>query len=56
MMMKKLARTGNSHAIILDRAILGLVGANANTLFWITVKDGAIVLRPVVKPKKPRGG
>jgi len=45
-MIKKLRKVGNSNALILDQAILELVGLEENGAVQITVRDGSILLTP----------
>lgn len=44
---KHLTRNGNSLAVILDKILLEMVGADKDTVFEVSVRGGAIVLRPV---------
>lgn len=46
-MFKKLSRAGNSHAIIIDKPILQLLGITPNTLLKITTDGNKIVVEPV---------
>lgn len=46
-MFKKLSRAGNSHAIIIDKPILQLLGITPNTLLKITTDGNKIVIEPV---------
>jgi antitoxin component of MazEF toxin-antitoxin module len=45
-MIKKLARVGNSSAVILDKAVLALVELDADSDVRITVEGDAICIRP----------
>jgi antitoxin component of MazEF toxin-antitoxin module len=45
-MQKKLVRHGNSLALVIDKPILELLGADAETLFEITTDGQALVLSP----------
>lgn len=46
-MVKKLARLGNSSALILDRAILDLMEINADSLLKVQVEGRRLVVEPV---------
>ena len=46
-MLKTLTRHGNSAALIIERPILELLNANADTLFDITTDGTALILTPV---------
>jgi len=45
-MVKQLRKVGNSQALILDRALLELVGLEENGEVQVTVHDGSIILTP----------
>ena len=45
-MIKRLKKVGNSNALILDRAILELVGLAEEGEVQITVNNGSIILTP----------
>jgi len=45
-MIKKLKKVGNSNAVILDKAIMELVGLEENGEVQITIHDGSVVLTP----------
>lgn len=47
-MIKKLVRYGNSQAIVLDRAILELLGIQEGGEVKLSIQDGALVIKPVV--------
>lgn len=47
-MIKKLVRYGNSQAIVLDRAILELLGIQEGGEVKLSIEGGALVLRPVL--------
>jgi antitoxin component of MazEF toxin-antitoxin module len=49
-MVKQLRKVGNSSAVILDRAIMELIGLEANGEVQLTVRNGALLLTPV-RPK-----
>jgi antitoxin component of MazEF toxin-antitoxin module len=46
-MVKQLKKAGNSSALILDKAILELVGLKEKGLVQISVHRGSIVITPV---------
>lgn len=46
-MQKKLVKHGNSLALVIEKPILDLLGADADTLFEITTDGQALVLCPV---------
>lgn len=45
-MIKQLRKVGNSNALILDRAILELVGLEENGKVELTVHDGSLIVTP----------
>ena len=45
-MIKKLRKVGNSSAIILDRAVMEMVGLEESGQVQLTVRDGSIILTP----------
>ena len=50
-MIKHLQKVGNSNALILDRALMELVGLEDNGDVQITVHNGSLILTPA-HPKK----
>jgi antitoxin component of MazEF toxin-antitoxin module len=46
-MQKSLTKHGNSLALVIEKPILDLLGADAGTLFDITTDGQALVLTPV---------
>ncbi len=52
-MIKTLTKHGNSMALVIEKPILDLLGADAKTSFDITTDGEALVLTPV--RKKARG-
>lgn len=46
---KGLKKVGNSQAIFLDKTLLGLVGAQEDTVFKISIEGSKIVLEPMTK-------
>jgi antitoxin component of MazEF toxin-antitoxin module len=49
MLTKTLKKVGNSQAIFLDKTLLGLVGAQEDTIFKITIEGSRIVLEPITQ-------
>ena len=50
---KKLNKQGNGHALYIDKALLELIGASADTLFDISTTDGrSLLLTPIVDEKR----
>jgi len=45
-MIKQLRKVGNSSALILDRALMELIGLRENGRVQLTVHNGALVLTP----------
>jgi antitoxin component of MazEF toxin-antitoxin module len=45
-MIKQLKKVGNSNAIILDKAIMELVGLEENGQVQLTVDHGSVILTP----------
>lgn len=45
-MIKQLKKVGNSHALILDRAIMELVGLRDGGEVQLTIQDGSIIITP----------
>jgi hypothetical protein len=55
-MQKKAIVIGNSLAVILDKPLCRLLGIQRNTLFSISIDQGAIIIRPIgVTTKAVRG-
>lgn len=46
-MMKRLARHGNSLALVLDRGVLGLLDIDAHTALSVTTDGRCLVITPV---------
>lgn len=44
---KSLKKVGNSQAIFLDKTLLGLIGAEEDSIFKITVEGSRLVLEPI---------
>ena len=51
-MIKTLTKHGNSHALILDRAILELLEIDGNTPIKITTDGKQLILTPIREPQK----
>jgi antitoxin component of MazEF toxin-antitoxin module len=49
MLTKGLKKVGNSQAIFLDKTLLGLVGAQEDTIFKISIDGLKIVLEPMAQ-------
>lgn len=46
-MIKQLKKVGNSNALILDRAIMELMGLEESSEVQLTVSDGSLIVTPV---------
>lgn len=53
-MIKKLVKHGNSLALVIDKPILELIRATADTPFEIISDGRSLVLTPVRDPKKEK--
>jgi antitoxin component of MazEF toxin-antitoxin module len=54
-MIKKLVRHGNSRALIIDKPILELIGANEDSEFTIVTRDGrSLTITPVRSAEEER--
>jgi antitoxin component of MazEF toxin-antitoxin module len=51
-MRKKLTRTGNSIALVLDRPLLEAAGIDADTEIEVSTDGSVIVLSPVRDPRR----
>lgn len=52
---KKLAKHGNSYALIIEKPILELLGIDSNTLLQVSTPDGSsIVITPVKNKTRKR--
>jgi antitoxin component of MazEF toxin-antitoxin module len=51
-MRKKLTRTGNSLALVLDKPLLDQVGIDATTLLEVSTDGHVIVISPVRKGRR----
>jgi antitoxin component of MazEF toxin-antitoxin module len=45
-MIKQLSKVGNSQAVILDRAIMELVGLEDGAEIQLTVRNGSLIITP----------
>jgi antitoxin component of MazEF toxin-antitoxin module len=46
MMVKTIRQIGNRYGIIIDRAVLDLLGIDAQTQLEVTIQDNGLLLRP----------
>jgi len=53
-MIKKLVRHGNSRALIIDKPILDLLGADENSEFTITTDGRSLTVTPVKSAEEER--
>jgi antitoxin component of MazEF toxin-antitoxin module len=53
-MRKNLTRHGNSLALVIEKPILDLLGADADTLFEITTDGQALILSPVQSEQRSK--
>ncbi len=53
-MIKKLVRHGNSRALIIDKPILELLGADENSEFTITTDGKSLTVTPVNSAEEER--
>lgn len=53
-MIKKLVRHGNSRALIIDKPILELLGANEDSEFTITTDGRSLTITPVHSDEEER--
>ena len=51
-MIKSLTKHGNSLAVLIEKPILELLGADSNTSFQVTTDGQALVLTPLRDPKR----
>jgi len=51
-MIKNLKKHGNSMALVIEKPILDLLGADADTPFDITTDGHALILTPVTDPQR----
>lgn len=53
-MNKRLVRHGNSRALIIDKPILELIGANEDSEFTITTDGKSLTITPVASAEEER--
>ena len=53
-MIKRLVRHGNSRALIIDKPILEIIGANEDTEFTITTDGISLTITPVKSAEEER--
>ena len=46
-MIKRLRKVGNSNALVLDKAVMELLGLEENGQVQLTISDGSLVVTPV---------
>lgn len=51
-MRKSLTRHGNSLALVIEKPILELLGADGETLFDVTTDGQVLILSPVINPER----
>ena len=51
---KKLTKHGNSYALVIERAILELLGIDADTLLQISTPDGSSIVVTPLKNKEEK--
>lgn len=49
MLTRALKKVGNSQAIFLDKTLLGLIDAQEDTTFKVTVEGSKLILEPVTQ-------
>lgn len=49
MVAKKLTKVGNTQAIVLDKTILGLIDADSESTFKVSIEGKKIVLEPMTQ-------
>lgn len=54
MIAKKLTKVGNTQAVVLDKTILGLVDANPESTFKVSIDGKKIVLEPMSQKEVDR--
>jgi antitoxin component of MazEF toxin-antitoxin module len=54
MIAKKLTKVGNTQAVVLDKTLLGLVDADADSTFKVSVEGKKIVLEPMTSKEVDR--
>ena len=53
-MLKTLARHGNSMALVIEKPILELIGAQPETIFDITTDGNSLIVTPVKTKKQSK--
>lgn len=53
-MVKTLTKHGNSLALVIEKPVLELLGADAATPFEVTTDGRALVLTPVLDPQRKK--
>ncbi len=53
-MIKNLTKHGNSLALVIEKPVLELLGANAQTQFKITTDGKALILTPVTDDEREK--
>jgi antitoxin MazE len=51
-MSKKLTKHGNSLALVIDKPILEMLKINEKTMLELSIKDGALIIRPFTNSSK----
>jgi len=51
-MIKKLARHGNSMALVIDRGVMDLLNIQKSTLLNVTTDGNVLIVAPVRDPKR----
>jgi antitoxin component of MazEF toxin-antitoxin module len=54
MIAKKLTKVGNTQAVVLDKTLLGLVDADSDSTFKVSVEGKKIVLEPMTEKEVDR--
>ncbi len=54
MIAKKLTKVGNTQAVVLDKTLLSLVNASAESTFKISIEDKKIILEPMTQKEVDR--
>lgn len=49
MIAKKLTKVGNTQAVVLDKTLLSLVDANAESTFRLSIEGKKIILEPMTQ-------
>ncbi len=54
MIAKKLTKVGNTQAVVLDKTLLGLIDADSDSTFKVSVEGKKIVLEPMTEKEVNR--